>query len=146
MIFRVDAASSKSQHSWTEPVVSDAATPWRERPPPIFSVSQYGEANVIRVHHDLDYSTSASLGAAIRLTAAGSRRHLVVSLEHCRSCDASALRVLLGAKVTMGSRLSVVAPATPSVRLIFEITRLTKHLGLCDDLDEALQQGERCAN
>lgn len=93
---------------------------------------------IINVERDLDICSSGSLASAIRLASAVADRHLIVSLEDCNFCDASALTVLLGAKASLGARLSIVVPVGRAVRRIFEVTNLTQRLSLCADRDEAL--------
>jgi anti-anti-sigma factor len=93
---------------------------------------------IINVEHDLDICSSGSLASAIGLASAVADRHIIVSLEDCKFCDASALAVLLGAKASLGARLSIVVPLGRAARRIFEITNLTRRLSLCASLDEAL--------
>ena len=98
------------------------------------------------MEHDLDIGTSPSLAAVIELASSENLGRIIVSLESCPFCDASALTVLLRAKNALGSRLSIVVPASHSTRRIFEITGLTARLALCGDLDEALSAGSPLAS
>jgi anti-anti-sigma factor len=104
----------------------------------IFSVRQHGDVRVINVEHDLDICSSGSLASAIRLAGAVADRRLIVSLEDCNFCDASALAVLLGAKAALGARLSIVVPTGRPVRRVFEITNTAQRLSLFANLNEAL--------
>jgi anti-anti-sigma factor len=111
-----------------------------ERRTAIFSVTQKRNVSVIQVEDDLDIATSATLASGIEDAIRSMPGRIVVSLESCRYCDASGLRVLLEAKALLGNRLSIVVPPRRSRRLIFEITELVERLDLRDTLEAALQE------
>jgi anti-anti-sigma factor len=96
----------------------------------VYTITRLGDVCLILVEHDLDLSTSRLLASSIDLAAAGSQGRIVVSLEACTFCDASALTVLIRAKAVLGERLSIFVPPSNLVRRIFEITNLVVWLGL----------------
>ncbi len=82
--------------------------------------------------------SSALLAAAIQLAVASVQTQIIVSLEACTFCDASALTVLLEAKAALGDRFTIVLPYAHPMRLIFDVTNLTEKLALLGDLEAAL--------
>ncbi len=96
----------------------------------MYSVTHFGNGCLIRVEHDVDILTSPSLASAIELAASGTNGPVVVSLEACSYCDASALTVFLRAKAALGARFSIFVPSEHPIRRLFEITGLTQRLGL----------------
>ncbi len=96
----------------------------------MYSVTQYGDGCLIRVEHDLDIVTSPSLASAIELAASGTTGRVIVSLEACSYCDASALTVFLRVKTALGARFSIFVPRESRVRRLFEITGLLQRLGV----------------
>jgi anti-anti-sigma factor len=96
----------------------------------MYTITRQGDVCLILVEHDLDLSTSRLLASSIDLAAADPRGRIVVSLEACTFCDASALNVLIRAKAVLGDRLSIFVPPGNLVRRIFELTNLVVWLGL----------------
>jgi anti-anti-sigma factor len=103
----------------------------------MYNVTQYGDGCLIRVEHDLDTITSPSLASAIELAASGTPGRVIVSLERCFYCDASALTVLLRAKLVLGARFSIFVPHENRICRLFEITGLTQRLGLIASISPA---------
>lgn len=96
--------------------------------------------SVIDVRDDLDRATISALESAIVLAECTSLDRLVVSLEHCRFCDSSALSALVSSKRRLGRRLIVVVPQESHLRRIIDMAGLTASLELCPSLRLALAE------
>jgi len=138
-----ECAIYRDKQGWTPAfVLSDhgdsMGRQMREDERPVSTMRQRGEACIIEVERELDVFTSSSLASAIEGAARIGGHHVVVSLEACTYCDASALTVLIRAKKLLGSALSICVSHGHSVRRIFEVTNLAAPLALRASLEEAL--------
>ena len=110
----------------------------------MYRIRLVGEASVIEVRGDLDFTSSKALGTLISRIESTSNR-VVVSLTDCVFCDASGLTVLLRTFQRIGTRMCIVLPDAPGPRRLFELTGLSALIPIALDEEEALSSSP-CAS
>ena len=123
------AANGRLLPETKEPPIPD------EHPSVVISVDGTATATaVVRVHGELDYSTSDRLSEAIEGTQSVAPRPVVIDFSECRYIDSTVLTVLIRANKTLGDALRVVIPRDSHLRRIFTITNLDRVM----QIDETL--------
>jgi anti-anti-sigma factor len=94
-------------------------------------------ADVLRVCGELDFGNSAKFAAALE-RAARLEYPLAVDLTKCRYMDASVISVLVRARTTLSSRLSIVADPNGIPKRLLSITNVDAALHVTPSIVDAL--------
>jgi anti-anti-sigma factor len=110
-------------------------------PPPLDLRSSYRSgALLVEAEGEVDMATAPQLAAALRAAPDRARR-VVCDLSAVSFLDSSGLNALVQSERELAGReiaFRVVSPKDQAVRQVFEITQLSKELGVVDSLDAAL--------
>lgn len=101
------------------------------------TTNRIGTTAIVTPHGEVDVVTSPEFRTAVHAAVDDGATNLVVDLSDAGFLDSTALGVLVSVHRRIGDGL-VVASARPSVRRLFEITRLDTVWRMYGTLEEAL--------
>jgi anti-sigma B factor antagonist len=103
--------------------------------------SQLGGVRVVEVGGEVDLFSAPDLKRTLNGIVDGGGRVLLVDLSRTTFIDSTALGVLIGVVKRLrpeGGELAIVCP-DPSLRKVFEVTRLDRAFELFDSVEAALE-------
>jgi anti-anti-sigma factor len=93
---------------------------------------------LVAVHGDVDLKTARIFRGAIDDAASERKPKLIVDLSEVSFMDSSGLAALIGAQKALPHETRMVVISAPSLKRIFEVTRLENLVAVTDTLAAAL--------